>query len=161
MTSIKQGEGGAVSEARDKGAELVSSAQDQIETKAGELRDEASFQVREQVDQRSTQAGQHISAVGRALGSSARQLEGEGRTSSAQLVDKVAGGAQKLGDYLRSADAERILGDVERFARRRPWATASAAAIAGFAASRFVKASSDRRYDTSPGQREIAAGPGA
>ena len=157
-TSINEGESGALAEAKDKGAELMSSAQEQIGVKAGELGEEAAFQLREQVDQRSTQAGEQVSAVGQALSTSARQLEREGKTSSADLIDKMAGRAETLGSYLRSADADRILGDVEGFARRRPWATAAAAAIAGFAASRFVKASSDRRYETS--RRELAAGPG-
>ena len=39
-----------------------------------------------------------------------------------------------------------MLTDLERFARRRPWVTAGAGVLAGFVASRFVKASADRRY---------------
>ena len=83
-------------------------------------------------------------------------------------VDKIAEQTEHLGQYLQAADAERILADVESFARRRPWLTAGAAAAVGFVASRLVKASSERRYDReSPGvspastsQRSPATGAG-
>ena len=64
----------------------------------------------------------------------------------AKVVDEVARRADDLGSYLQSAQADRFLHDIETFARRRPWVAAGIGALAGFAASRFVKASSDRRY---------------
>ena len=48
---------GAVADAKEKGEELVSSAQEQISTKAQELGGEAKFQIREQLEQRSTETG--------------------------------------------------------------------------------------------------------
>ena len=143
---------GTVAEVQEKGAELVSAAQQQVAAKAGEVREDAAYQLREQVEQRSTQAGEQVQAVGEALRSGVEQLRSKGNTSSAELVDDVARRADQLGGYLRSADADRILGVVEDFARRRPWVTAGVAAFAGFAASRFVKASSDRRYAMSRGR---------
>ena len=159
---------GVAEEARDKGAELVSSAQQQVTEKAGEVRGEAAFQLREQVERRSTETGEQVQAVGHALRSGVDQLRAEGKGASATAVDKIAEQAEHLGHYLQSADAERILGDVESFARRRPWLTAGAAAVAGFVASRLVKASSDRRYDDRtrglsspyPSQRSLATGAG-
>ena len=47
--------GGAVAEVKEKGEELVSSTQEQLSTKAHELGEDLSFQVREQLDRRSTQ----------------------------------------------------------------------------------------------------------
>ena len=38
------------------------------------------------------------------------------------------------------------IGDLENHARRQPWAIAGAALVLGFAASRFLKTSSARRY---------------
>jgi ElaB/YqjD/DUF883 family membrane-anchored ribosome-binding protein len=161
-------ESGVVEEAREKGAELVSSAQQQVSEKADEVRGEAVFQLREQVARRSTETGQHIQAVGHVLRSGVDQLRTDGRGGSATAVDKIAEQAEHLGSYLQSADADRILRDVETFARRRPWLTAGAAAVAGFVASRLVKASSDRRYEGQaranssayPSQRTLATGVG-
>ena len=42
----------------------------------------------------------------------------------------------------------RQVGDLEGFARQQPWAVAAGALILGFAASRFLKSTSTRRYRT-------------
>ena len=49
--------------------------------------------------------------------------------------------------YLRESDADRILSDVEDFGRRQPWAVIAGGVALGLVASRFLKASSTRRYD--------------
>ncbi len=150
--------GGAVADVKDKGEELVSSAQEQVSAKAHELGEEASFQVREQLDRRSTQAGEHVQAMGNALQSGVEQLRSEGKDVPAKLMTQVAERAEDLGAYLQSAQADQMLTDLERFARRRPWVTAGVGVLAGFVASRFVKASADRRYE---GARSNGAGYGS
>jgi ElaB/YqjD/DUF883 family membrane-anchored ribosome-binding protein len=151
MTTEQGGSSGAVAEVREKGAELVSAAQEQVETKAGELRGEAGFQLSEQVNQRSTELGDQVQALGEALRSGAQQLRTQGKAPTATIAEKAAQAAEDVGRYLQSSDADRILGDVERFARQRPWLTAGVGALAGFVASRFVKASGDRRYEAAQG----------
>ena len=141
--------GGAVAEVKDKGQELVSSAQEQVSAKAQELGEDVSFQVREQLEQRSTQAGEQVQAVSQALQSGVEQLRNEGKDVPAKVMTQLAERADDLGAYLQSAQADQMLMDLERFARRRPWVTAGVGVLAGFVASRFVKASADRRYDRS------------
>ncbi len=141
--------GGAVAEVKEKGEELVSSTQEQLSTKAHELGEDVSFQVREQLDQRSTHAGEQLQAVGHALQSGVEQLRSEGKDVPAKMVAQMAERAEDLGAYLQSAQADRMLMDLEGFARRRPWVTAGVGVFAGFVASRFVKASADRRYESS------------
>jgi ElaB/YqjD/DUF883 family membrane-anchored ribosome-binding protein len=141
--------GGAVAEVKDKGEELVSSAQEQVSAKAHELREEASLQVREQLDQRSTQAGEQVQAISNALQSGVDQLRNEGKDVPAKVMTQVAERTDELGAYLRSTQADQMLADLERFARRRPWVTAGVGVLAGFVASRFVTASADRRYEDS------------
>lgn len=142
---------GAVEATQEKGKELAAQAQEEVQAKAQELRGEAEFRLREQVDQRSTQAGQQVQSIGHALRSTSKQLESEGNATPAKVVDQVARKADDLGSYLQAADADRIFGDIERFARRRPWMTAGIGATVGFLASRFVKASSNRRYEAYQG----------
>ena len=141
--------GGAVAEMEEKGDELLSSTQEQISTKARELGEDMSFQVREQLGQRSTQAGEQVQAMGQALHAGIEQLRSEGKEVPAKVMTQLAERAEDLGAYLQSAQADRMLTDLERFARRRPWVTAGAGVLAGFVASRFVKASADRRYEAS------------
>ncbi len=160
---------GAAAEVKDMGEELVSAAQQQITSKANELGGEATFQIREQLDQRSTQAGEQLQSIGKTLQSGANQLRSEGKDVPARVVEEVARRADDVGGYLQSAEADRILGDIEGFARRRPWLTAGIGALAGLMASRFVKASGNRRYEGarsngsghSPPMRSLTSGGGA
>ena len=137
---------GAVAQVKEKGAELASSTQEHVSTKAHELAEDAGFQLREQVDQRSTHAGEQFEAVGTALQSGVEKLRTEGNEVSAKMVAEFARRAEDLGGYLKSTQADEMFADVERFARRRPWLTAGLGVLGGFVASRFVKASADRRY---------------
>jgi ElaB/YqjD/DUF883 family membrane-anchored ribosome-binding protein len=146
-TQQQSGPGGPVEATQQKGKELASQAQQQMEERWQELRGGAEARLREQVDQRSTQAGEQAQAVGQAMKQTSEQLRSEGRETPARAVEQAAQKVEDFGGYLRSADADRILQDVERFARRRPWLTAATGAALGFVASRFLKASSERRYE--------------
>lgn len=81
----------------------------------------------------------------------AEELPNQGKQRPAELAERAAERAERLGGYLHRSDGERILGDVEDFARSRPWAVAAGGLALGFAASRFLKASSGRRYQASRG----------
>ena len=81
----------------------------------------------------------------------AEELRNQGKDTPANLAEQVAGQAERVGDYLKGASGDRILRDVEDFARRQPMLVAAGALALGFAASRFLKASSSRRYESSYG----------
>lgn len=130
--------------------ELASRVGDEIGERAHELGGKAESRLREQVDRRSTETGDQMRSVGDALRRSSEQLRSDGKDAPAALVEGASRRAEDLGRYLQSADAQRILDDAEGIARRNPWLTALAGAAAGFAASRFLKASSARRYDRRP-----------
>ena len=125
----------------------VSQAGQQVQEKAGELKSQAGTRLREQVDERSSQAGEQVGAVSQALRSSGDQLRNEGHDMPAKVIDGAAQRVDRLGSYLRDSNSDRILSDVEGWARSRPWVAAAAGALVGFAASRFLKASSSRRYE--------------
>jgi hypothetical protein len=105
-----------------------------------------SFVVR-QLGDRSTVLGTRVSQTAqdlRRIASDLRASETVGGT--ADLADRGADAVDRLGSYLQDADGDRLIADLETFARRRPWAMATAALAAGFAASRVMRASSSRRY---------------
>jgi ElaB/YqjD/DUF883 family membrane-anchored ribosome-binding protein len=126
---------------------VVSQAGQQVQEKAGEVKSQVGEKLREQVDQRSTEAGEQVTAVSKALRSSGEQLRSDGNETPAKLIEGAAQRVDRIGSYLRDSDSNRILGDAESWARSRPWIAAAAGALVGFAASRFLKASSSRRYD--------------
>ncbi|MCW2954167.1 MAG: hypothetical protein JWQ48_3337 [Conexibacter sp.] len=121
--------------------------------------------VREQVDVRSTQAGEQVSATARALRSTTEKLREEGQDGPARAAEQLAGRAERVGSYLSESDGERILHDAEEFGRRQPLAVIGLGLVAGMAASRLLKASSHRRYESrgagmpTPTRAELSTGP--
>jgi hypothetical protein len=119
-------------------------AQDKAQGALGQARS----RLRDQIDQRSTQAGEQVQSTVQDVRSMAEQLRGQGKDTPARVAEQVADRAESFGSYLRDADGERLLRDVEDVARRQPWLVAAGGLALGFAASRFLKASSSRRYQT-------------
>jgi hypothetical protein len=125
-----------------------SSTTEQAKEKAQEGAQQAKRSVRDQVDQRSTQAGERVGATASDIRSVSEELRNQGKDQPAKLAEQAAQRAEKLGDYLQRSDGDTILRDVEDFGRRQPWAVIAGGIALGFAASRFLKASSQRRYDS-------------
>jgi ElaB/YqjD/DUF883 family membrane-anchored ribosome-binding protein len=121
-------------------------AKEQVQEKAQQAAGEARSRLQDQVDQRSTEVGEQVSSSAHALRSTAERLREEGQDGPAKAAEQLAGHAERVGSYLSDSDAERILRDVEEFARRQPLAVVGIGLFAGFAASRFLKASSRSRY---------------
>ena len=134
---------------------MVGQAQEKVQEKTQEVRSQASGMVREQVDQRSTTAGQQLTSVADAIRRSGQTMREEGNDAPAKVTDAVAERAERLGEYLTRTDGQRLLDDVEDFARRQPWVMAFGGLVLGIAASRFLKASSEGRYQER--QRHISS----
>ena len=130
--------------AQDKVQEVAGQAREQAE----QLRGRASGRVQDQIDQRSTQAGEQVSSTADDLRSVADELRKQGKDTPARLAEQVADRAQNVGGYLQGADADQLLSDLEDFARRQPWAVVVGGIVLGFAASRFLKASGAQRYQS-------------
>jgi ElaB/YqjD/DUF883 family membrane-anchored ribosome-binding protein len=137
-TSDEQG-----SAAAETASEVKEQAKEQAQQAAGQARD----RVREQVDQRSTQAGEQVRRQAGDVRAVGQQLREQGKDGPAKLADQIADRADRVGSWLHDSDADRILGDVEEFARRNPWAVVAGGAVVGLFASRALKASSTRRYE--------------
>ncbi|MCA1697668.1 MAG: hypothetical protein LC790_01695, partial [Actinobacteria bacterium] len=80
----------------------------------------------------------------------------QGKDKPAEVAEQAAERAERAGSYLKESDGERILRDVEQFARQRPTAVIAGGIALGFAASRFLKASGAARYQQSTERRPPA-----
>jgi hypothetical protein len=136
---------GPTGQAQQKAQQVASQAQDKAREAAGQARG----RVRDQVDQRSTQIGEQVKSNAGDARSVADELRKQGKDTPARYVEQAADRAERLGGYLENSDGDRILHDVEDFARRNPWAMAAGGLLLGFAASRMLKASSSQRYQSS------------
>ena len=130
------------------------STADQAKEKAQQAAGQAKSTLRDQVDQRSTQAGEKVGGLAADVRNVGQQLREQGKDQPARMADQAADRAERLGGYLRDNDADTILGDIEELGRRQPWVVIAGGVAVGLVASRFLKASSSRRYE----QRRETAG---
>jgi hypothetical protein len=140
-----------MAEKAEQAQEKVKEVAGQAQERAQEVGQQARGRVREQVDQRSTQAGQQVRSTAGDARSVAEELRRQGKAAPARYMEQAADRAERVGGYLEESDGERILHDVEDFARRNTWAVAAGGLALGFVASRMLKASSSRRYESSYG----------
>ncbi len=131
-----------------EGASSTEQAKEKVQDTAQQAAGQARGQIRRQVDERSTQAGEQVSSTAGDVRSVAQQLREQGKEQPAKIAEQAADRADRLGNYLKQADGEAILRDVEDFGRKQPWAVMVGGLAAGFLASRFLKASSSRRAET-------------
>jgi ElaB/YqjD/DUF883 family membrane-anchored ribosome-binding protein len=134
---------GVKEQAQDKAQQVKEQAGEQLSQARGQARD----RVREQVDQRSTQLGEQVGQQAGDLRTVAQQLQEQGKDGPARIAHQVADRVESAGSWMRDSDADRILGDIEDFARSKPWAVAAGGLVLGFMASRLLKASSSERYE--------------
>ena len=130
-----------------QGSERIRDAASTAQEKASELRDQGRSRLRDQIDSRSTHAGSQARSLANALRRSGDDLRGDGNTQTAELTGQAADRIERLGSYLEQKSGDDLMRDIETFARRRPWLLAGLGMLAGVAAARFVKASSEDRYD--------------
>jgi len=135
-----------VTDERSEATSATEQVKERVQDVTADAKHQTREQLRNQIETRSTEAGHQISAGGQAMRRTSEQLRSEGQHDVARFVEAVADRGEQLGAYLTRADGERILRDIEDFARRQPWLVAGGGAVLGFLGARFVKASSSGRY---------------
>lgn len=133
----------------DEGTSLPRMAQNvtsQVTEGAGQAKQNLLEQGRQQLNDRTTTAGEQASAFADVARKVASSLRDEGNEQHAKAADTVAERVEQVGSYLQDADADKMLRDLEDFGRRQPAALAAGGVVLGLLAARFLKASSAQRY---------------
>ena len=104
--------------------------------------------VMDQIDQRTTELGSKVREHVGNLRSMGDTLRSQGMESTAGLVDKAAGRLDSIASYLTDTDGDRIVHDLEIFARNQALLTAATGLLGGMLAARLLKASATQRYRT-------------
>jgi len=145
--TLKADASAVVDEARDVLGtinEEAGSQLSQVADRAKENLSEATLKVKglaaEQKDLLATQIGGIADAMERV----AADLEAQG-SSGASYARTIADNASQLSTTVRDNDVDQIIAKTQTFGRQQPAAFLGAAALLGFAASRFLLASSKRR----------------
>jgi ElaB/YqjD/DUF883 family membrane-anchored ribosome-binding protein len=128
-----------------------------VQHRAEEAKNEGGKELRRQLDERTNQVGRQAKSLAQALRKSGAELETrEDMAGASKIASGAADRIEQVGGYLESVRGDVMLRDAERVARDRPWLVAGTAALIGLAASRLLKASSERRYDATT--RSVAGG---
>jgi hypothetical protein len=158
MTQTATG-GTAGDQAREKaqavGAQTKERAQEvgaQARERAQEAGAQARGRVRDEVDRRSSEAGEQAGSAAQALRDASGRLREEGKEPVARGLEQVADRVERAGGWLRDSDGDSILREVEDFGRRNTLAVVAGGVAVGLVASRLLKASSRRRYESGSAQ---------
>ncbi|HYG54024.1 MAG TPA: hypothetical protein VD965_01880 [Burkholderiales bacterium] len=95
--------------------------------------------------------GEQQQAAAGSLGDFAQALRkaaresGDGSAAIGRIAESAADGLQRVSDSLRGKDLDSLVRDAESFARRQPLAFIGTAALVGYLAVRFLKASDPSR----------------
>ena len=122
-------------EIRDKGAEAAQAARDAARTQAERARDEAYARGEHYRDY----AADETAKVADALRRASRDLS-EGSPQE-RFVGQIADGIADAANRMRGMTLADTVRETDAFARRHPAAFLGGAALLGFAAARFLKAS--------------------
>jgi hypothetical protein len=129
-------------------------------TQARNLADQTRSEVLKQADQQRQRLAGTLRDSGRELSEFARR-DAQSRLTT-ELSRRAGGYVQTMGDYLDSADPQRILQDVRSFARRRPGTFLTIAAVSGVIAGRLTRSiAAAQSSDGQSSDQHTAADPGA
>jgi len=117
----------------------------QVQETAASAKEQVGDRFTRMVQERSNQTGHQAVTMAEAIRRNATSMREQGQDGPARLAEQAADRVQAVGMYLRDNDGDRILSDVEDFARRQPVVVAAGAFALGFLGARFLKASSAKR----------------
>ncbi|MEZ0335799.1 MAG: hypothetical protein ACAI18_17540 [Gemmatimonadales bacterium] len=147
------------------GGENVGGARGQIRQVKDQVVDQAKNTFREARDKASSslgdsrrQAADQIGGIASAFHSASAHLRDEEQERIAGLADSLAGQVDQVANYLRDANLDRMVRDVENLARRQPALVFGAAIAIGLIGARFLKSSDSSRRRRSDLDRDEYSG---
>ncbi len=131
--------------AKDDVKKAAASATEDLKSGARDVADTVSAEASSYANQAKSTAADEVKDISSALRSAAAEL----RRGSPQerTFSQIADGLADASDAVRGKDLSEIVSDVNGFARRNPLMFLGSAALVGFAATRFAKASSAPQHD--------------
>lgn len=144
----------AMSDAAETGASRVGSVLNRAQQAAQDAKDavvsgagSTLATVRDVAVEKADVARESLSDVGERIAATLERASGEQDSDAlkSRVMSSMAQGISTASNALRNRSVSDLTADVKGLARRHPGAFMAAAAVAGFAAARFVRSSARRR----------------
>lgn len=156
---LREDAGAALDSAKSEFAHL----KDEATSQAGMIADEAKAEIGKLADKAKGMAAEQKNLVADQIGGVAEAVQrvaGELEASDANTAGyarTLADTVTRFSDTVKNKDVDELLSVAEDFGRRQPVAFMGAAALLGFAASRFLFASAKRREPSRPASAGYAS----
>lgn len=129
-------------------SETMANATDNIKQKISETGEKLKSEARHQSGEAKARVADEMSNVASALQGASGEFDTG--TLQAKLLNQIADGISGAADTVRNKDVSEVVSDVQGFARANPAVFLGGAALLGFVASRFAKASESRDDNRQP-----------
>jgi gas vesicle protein len=156
--SSKGGSGGQktmAGQAADTGRELKEKASDLAEASGEKLKEQASEfadaakavasqatdRLKDRVSEQKSAGAEYIGTLAETMRRAAREFDND-LPVAGKYIRKAAAQVENVSDSIKTGDFNDLVRGAQSFARRQPTAFLGLAALAGFAAVRFLKSSS-------------------
>lgn len=149
-SSVKEAASEAMDESRSRVGDMLGKAQDIAQDTKEAIVSGAGTTlsaVKDVAVEKADMARESLSDVGQRLAETLERASAETDSDAlkSRVLTSVAHGLTSASDALRQRSVADLTADVKTLAKRHPGAFMAAAAVAGFAAARFIRSSSKRR----------------
>ena len=131
--------------------EQATEVKDQVQQKAGEVKDLVATQATDKIEAQKAAASESLTTVAHAFRHTGQQLRGQEQEGVARYIDQAAERVEHFADYLGGRDVRELARDAEQFARREPALFLGGAIALGLLAARFLKSSAQGGQGAPPG----------
>ena len=149
LGSVRDQAAAAGRELKDKAVDLAEASGEKLKEQASELADaardaasQATAKVKQRVDEKKGAGAEYVGSLAEAMRRASREFDQE-LPIAGKYIRKAAAQVEGFSDSIRTGDFNDLIGNAQSFARRQPTAFLGLAALAGFAAVRFLKSSPD------------------
>src|SRR4030095_7532903 len=136
-------------ELKDEATELAETSGEKLKEQASEFADmakdvasQATDRLKEKVSEQRGAGAEYVGNLAETMRRAAREFDND-LPIAGKYIRKAAAQVESVSDSIRTRDFNDLVGGAQSFARRQPTAFLGLAVLAGFAAVRFLKSSSD------------------
>jgi gas vesicle protein len=147
-------------EIREKAVDFAEASGEKIKEQASELADaaksmasQATDKLKETVSEQKGAGAEYIGTLAETMRRAAREFDNE-LPIAGKYIRKAAAQVENVSDSIKTGDFNDLIENARTFARRQPTMFLGLAALAGFAAVRFLKSSPGSSFESGRGTAE-------